>query len=210
MVWPDGSPQLQCPRYIARTQVERLEKIGYKLLSSFEIELLVLDRETEQPIFKDADWSSSMLMFENQSLLHDLDKKLLRSGVQMTSMLPEGGLGQLEVTLKPAYGLASADDTFRFKQACKEVCHLHNTRAVFMTKYLYTEGSQPNGFHFNHSLWDMEGKDVFFDANQPNYLSNVARYWIGGLIKHSAALTALCCPTFNCYRRLHRDRKSVV
>ena len=63
-----------------------------------------------------------------------------------------------------------------------------------------------SGLHYNHSLWTLDGKTALFDPSASDQLSDIARYWIGGLIKHSAALTALCSPTVNCYRRLHGPR----
>ena len=41
-----------------------------------------------------------------------------------------------------------------------------------------------------------------YDSNQSDNLSDIARWWVAGLLKHAPALTALCCPTVNCYRRL--------
>jgi len=61
-----------------------------------------------------------------------------------------------------------------------------------------------NGQHFNHSLWSKNSKEnAMFDVKQPDKLSAVAKQWIAGLLHHADSLTALCCPTVNCYRRLH-------
>ena len=46
-------------------------------------------------------------------------------------------------------------------------------------------------------------RNEFYDAGKPDGLSDMHRHWIAGLMKHSKAMTALCCPTVNCYRRLH-------
>ena len=69
-----------------------------------------------------------------------------------------------------------------------------------------------NGHHYSHSLWFSAAsnveeneavKNAFYDPNAENCLSTVARHWLAGLIRHAPALTALCSPTVNCYRRLH-------
>ena len=61
----------------------------------------------------------------------------------------------------------------------------------------------PTGLHFNHSLWSTKkDENAMYDANQPDSLSDVVRWWVAGLLKHASSLMALCCPTVNCYRRL--------
>ena len=62
-----------------------------------------------------------------------------------------------------------------------------------------------NGFHFNHSLWNVsDNKNAFYDASKKDKLSDLARYWVGGIMKHLGSICLLCCPTPNCYRRLHQ------
>lgn len=82
-----------------------------------------------------------------------------------------------------------------------------------MTKDMFTEFA--NGSHFNHSLWyqptagstgnavPTPKSNAFHNPSNPDQLSNLGRHWLAGLLHHSVALTALCCPTVNCYRRLH-------
>ncbi|GFS24232.1 glutamine synthetase [Elysia marginata] len=62
-----------------------------------------------------------------------------------------------------------------------------------------------SGFHFNFSLWDRDGINVFVDPVNPDQLSQFGRHWLAGLIEHAPALTALCSPTVNCYRRHHTE-----
>jgi len=60
--------------------------------------------------------------------------------------------------------------------------------------------------HFNHSIVETAtGKNMFYDPERPDNLSDFIRHWIGGLIHHANALTALCCATVNCYRRIGAD-----
>jgi glutamine synthetase len=61
-----------------------------------------------------------------------------------------------------------------------------------------------NGSHFHFSLWDESGRNVFLDADDPRGLgqSALAYHFLGGLLAHAPALTALIAPTANCYKRL--------
>src|SRR5256886_9028542 len=62
-------------------------------------------------------------------------------------------------------------------------------------------GDNGSGMHVHMSLWK-GGKNLFFDANGYGLISDTARWYIGGLIKHAAALLAFAAPTTNSYRRL--------
>ena len=55
--------------------------------------------------------------------------------------------------------------------------------------------------HFNLSPWNKQGKNILYDKSRCNNLSKTAYHWIAGLLKHAGALTALCVPTVNCYKR---------
>jgi glutamine synthetase len=60
-----------------------------------------------------------------------------------------------------------------------------------------------NGAHFNCSVWDADGRtNLFADPTKADGVSDFARHWVAGLMRHADALTALLCPTVNCYRRL--------
>jgi len=83
-------------------------------------------------------------------------------------------------------------------------------RATFMTKPAGEAVSSSSGSHFSGALWSASGDRNAFhhpptaSTASPNGLSAVGRHWAGGLVRHARALTALLCPTVNCYRRLHR------
>jgi len=75
--------------------------------------------------------------------------------------------------------------------------------ATFMPKPLYLDNA--SGVHVHQSLWEGEpfkGENLFANPEDEFGLSQTARYYIGGLLEHAKALTALCCPTVNSYKRL--------
>ena len=73
-----------------------------------------------------------------------------------------------------------------------------------MPKPLYSECC--NGLHFNFSLRHSSDRtDAFTSGRDPSRLSDLAYHWLAGLLEHSAALSTLCNPTVNCYRRLHNE-----
>jgi len=133
------------------------------------------------------------------------------AGVDVATFHTEYGYGQFEMALAPKFGIDAADQMFILKGAVKEMTRQHNGwLATFMSKPFASSDS--NGLHYSHSLWTLpssssgekgsECTNVFSDPTSDNGLSNVARYWMAGLVKHGRALMALCSPSVNCYRRL--------
>ncbi|MGD2216517.1 MAG: type I glutamate--ammonia ligase [Gemmatimonadales bacterium] len=108
--------------------------------------------------------------------------------------------GQVELNFKPRNTLATADSTVVYKFAARNVAKMHGFHATFMPKPLYLDNA--SGMHVHQSLW-ADGKNVFFDTDDEYAeLSDVGRYYIGGLLAHAPALTAICCSTVNSYKRL--------
>ena len=85
------------------------------------------------------------------------------------------------------------------KVLAKNICRKNNMVATFMPKPLF--GDNGSGMHTHQSLWK-EGKNIFFDPKGYALISQTAKYYIGGLLKHANALMAFCAPTTNSYKRL--------
>ena len=87
-----------------------------------------------------------------------------------------------------------------FKLIVRIVAKRHGLHATFMPKPIY--GIAGSGMHMNQSLSTLDGKNVFDDPNGVDGLSETAYYYIGGLLKHARAITAITNPTVNSYKRL--------
>lgn len=197
----DGIPQEPCPRYMARRQLERLRGAGFQLYSTFEAEFMVFKRGTLIPIFEGMDVNSNIRMSELEEFVYGLDEMLAKVGVHTVTFQTEHGAGQFEFALEPSFGVEAVDRMFTFRNTVKELSLKQGYQATFMTQP-FPEASN-NGLHYNHSLWSVDSKrNLFSDQADPDGLSAVAKHWVAGIVKHLRAITALCCPTVNCYRRL--------
>lgn len=107
--------------------------------------------------------------------------------------------GQAEIDMKFGSLTKMADQVLMFKYIVKNVARKFNKTATFMPKPLFQDNG--TGMHVHQSLWK-DGKPLFFDANGYAKLSETAIYYIGGLLKHAPALTALTNPTTNSFKRL--------
>lgn len=107
--------------------------------------------------------------------------------------------GQVEVTLKHHPVVDACDAVVWFKYVARNVAVMNDYMAVFMPKPLpHDNGS---GLHIHLSLYSGE-QNLFKDPESEDGLSQLARYFIGGLLEHGRSLSALVSPTVNSYRRL--------
>lgn len=107
--------------------------------------------------------------------------------------------GQGEIGIRFNTLARIADHVMVFKYLVKNVARQNGLTATFMPKPLF--GDNGSGMHCHQSIW-RGGRNVFYDETGYAQLSDVAKYYIGGLLKHAPALLALAAPTTNSYRRL--------
>lgn len=110
-----------------------------------------------------------------------------------------GTAGQTEIDMRFGTLVRMADQIMMYKYVIKNVAHDNNYTVTFMPKPLY--GDNGSGMHVHQSLWN-GGTNLFYNEKGYGLLSDMARFYIGGLIKHAPALLAFAAPTTNSYRRL--------
>jgi glutamine synthetase len=106
--------------------------------------------------------------------------------------------GQAEIDIVFDTLLRTADKMSLYKYVVKNVAYKYGKTATFMPKPLF--GDNGSGMHTHQSLWK-DGKPLFA-GNGYAGLSEMALYYIGGILKHAPALCAICNPTNNSYKRL--------
>jgi glutamine synthetase len=107
--------------------------------------------------------------------------------------------GQCEIDMKFDTLVRMADKCLMYKYIVKNIARKNNMVATFMPKPLF--GDNGSGMHTHQSLWK-KGKNIFFDPKGYGLISQTAKYYIGGLLKHAPAIMAFCAPTTNSYKRL--------
>ena len=107
--------------------------------------------------------------------------------------------GQTEIDMHFDTLTRMADKVMIYKFIVKNVARLNGLTATFMPKPLF--GDNGSGMHVHSSIWN-GSTNCFYDEAGYASLSDTAKYYIGGLLKHSSALLALAAPTTNSYRRL--------
>jgi glutamine synthetase len=110
-----------------------------------------------------------------------------------------GTAGQAEINWRFDELLSSADNVMKFKYIVRNVALRNGKTATFMPKPIF--GDNGSGMHVHQSIWN-DGEPLFFDESGYAGLSDMARWYIGGLLKHAPSLLAFTNPTVNSYHRL--------
>ncbi len=118
-----------------------------------------------------------------------------------------GAAGQAEINYKFNTLVHAADDMQKFKYVIKNTAWAWGKSVTFMPKPVF--GDNGSGMHCHQSLWT-NGEPLFYDEKGYAGLSDMARWYIGGLLKHSDAVLAFTNPTVNSYRRLVKGFEAPV
>ncbi len=122
-----------------------------------------------------------------------------KCGIQVEAQHHEvatAGQGEIDMRYSPLVRMA--DNLMLFKYIVKNVAHRHGKTATFMPKPLFEDNG--SGMHTHQSIW--KGGNPVFAGNGYAGLSEIAVYYIGGILKHANALAAFTSPTTNSYKRL--------
>lgn len=107
--------------------------------------------------------------------------------------------GQCEIDIRFSPLLKMADNLMMYKYVIKNVARKYGKTATFMPKPIFRDNG--SGMHVHQSLWK-DGQPLFYDAKGYAMISDLCKWYIGGLLKHAPAILAFAAPTTNSYRRL--------
>ncbi|MGH7773444.1 MAG: type I glutamate--ammonia ligase [Candidatus Binatia bacterium] len=110
-----------------------------------------------------------------------------------------GTAGQAEIDMKYTTLTKMADQVMIYKYVIKNVAQRHGKTVTVMPKPIFQDNG--SGMHTHQSLWK-GGKNIFYDKKGYALISDTARHYIGGILKHADALCGIVAPTTNSYRRL--------
>ncbi|MDO8642618.1 MAG: type I glutamate--ammonia ligase [Candidatus Woesearchaeota archaeon] len=135
-----------------------------------------------------------------QELRNDIIRTMIRCGIHIEVHHHEvATAGQCEIDMRFDSLVQMADKLMLYKYIVKNVARSHGKTATFMPKPIFNDNG--SGMHCHQSIWK-DGKNVFFDAQGYAGISQTAKWYIGGLLKHAPALCAFIAPGTNSYKRL--------
>lgn len=219
-MWSDkGEPFSLCPRSILKRQIDRAAELGYRCTLGIEPEFYV---------YRPQDLSSTGFgsltatggiepspaydvetTYDMADFLDDVVSTMSGIGLKAFALGAEGGVGQFEIDFYYKDLLEMADRLTLFRLMVHQVAKRHQLAVSFMPKpFANLWGS---GAHYNlglYSLDDKEGKgESVLRTGDPSVhgqeeWSQTSKYFVGGLLKHARALTAITNPLVNSYKRL--------
>jgi glutamine synthetase len=202
----DGKPWEACPRTFLKRMIARLAEHGMLAEAAIEHEFYLARKENEKYIPADYSLCYSSIGLDDQAEVIDAILEALESqGVSIELFHAELGPSQQELSIHHANALRAADNVCLVRETVRGVARTFDLTASFAPKpFLDQAGS---GAHIHLSLWgnsgsEHAGKNVFYDATQRGGLSQLGRYFIGGVLRHIRALVAITCGSPNSYHRL--------
>jgi glutamine synthetase len=203
MLSTDGSPWEGCPRTRLDAAVESLRRDGYSAQVALEPEFYLLTGENPdgyRAINRARMFTQVGLRMESD-LVQDVVGSLRAMGVVVSQFHKEYGAGQYEITARHSDPVGAVDDYLSLKQVVRDAARAKGYTATFMPK-VYADWPG-NSLRVHLSVWDAEGiHDLTPSEEDDASLSDVGRWFMGGILEHAAALTGLGSPTPNGYKRL--------
>lgn len=205
----NGSPYAYCSRVVLKRQLAALAKKGLTMYTGIEPEFMLLKRDPngalapcddtdllEKPCYDYKGLARSVPFLEAMT-------DALRSvGIDVYQIDHEDANGQFEINYTYGDALASADRLILVKMAASEIAKSMGMVATFMPKPFSNRTG--TGAHFHISIGNSKTKNLFHDDKDKNGLglSKMAYHFMGGILAHARALTAIVAPTINSYKRL--------
>ena len=198
----DGTPFEGCPRHALRRTLERAHDAGYTFFVAPEVEYFCFadDDPSHPPAVLDSGSYFDLAVADRSSELRRRTVlRLEEMGIPVEHAQHEDAPSQHEIDLRYTDALTMADTVMTVRLVVKETAREEGVYASFMPKPL--EGVQGSGMHTHLSLWEGE-RNAFADPADPYGLSQTARSFIAGLLRHAREISAVTNQWVNSYKRL--------
>jgi glutamine synthetase len=197
---PNGNPHQGDPRWVLKKNLERAAKMGYTFNVGPELEYFYFQKSTGKPEALDQGGYFDLTPLDVASELRKQTVTVLEEmGVPVEYSHHEVAPSQHEIDLKYRDALTMADSTMIYRLVVKEVALKNNVYASFMPKPIF--GVNGSGMHTHQSLFKGK-KNAFFDPKDKYHLSDIAKKYIAGLMKHAREITLVTNQWVNSYKRL--------
>jgi len=199
----DHVPFEGCPRTRLKLVLDRFAQLGYQVLVGPEIEFFLFQRDAQSKPTTHTDDPGSYFdlvpMDRGEETRRRIVSELRATGFVVETAHHEIASGQHEIVLKEAPALTMADMIATLRMLTRAVASAQGLHATFMPKPVY--GRDGSGMHLHLTLRKGE-RNAFEDPKDSYGLSNVGKWFIGGLLEHARGFSAVTNPLVNSYKRL--------
>ena len=199
----DGTPFPGDPRNVLRRAIQEAEEMGYSMNVGPELEFFLFHLDNEgRPTTVTQDKAGYFDLAPvdlGENARRDMVLIMEDMGFEIEASHHEVAPGQHEIDFKYSDALSTADKIVTFKFIVRTTAQRHGLHASFMPKPVF--GIAGSGMHMNQSLTH-NGENAFYDPSSSDGLSEACLYYVGGLLKHAGAITAVANQSVNSYKRL--------
>jgi glutamine synthetase len=196
---PNGTPYEGDPRYVLKRNLIRLKDKGYTFLVGPELEFFYFKDECGTEILDKGGYFDLTTLDAASDLRRDTILALDSMGIDVEYSHHEVAPSQHEIDLRYMDALQMADTVMTYKIVVKEIARKYGCHATFMPKPIF--GQNGSGMHCHQSLFRGK-KNAFFDPGDQFSLSDAAKGYIAGLLRHAPEITAVTNQWINSYKRL--------
>lgn len=196
---PDGTPYQGDPRYALKRILKRAADKGYTFYMGPELEFFYFESNQAPKILDKGGYFDTRPLDMGGDLRREAIFALQDMGIQIEYSHHEVAPSQHEIDMRFDEGLRMADKTVTLKVVVKEIARQHGVYATFMPKPIF--GENGCGMHTHQSLFKGE-QNAFYDPEDEYHLSQVAKCYIAGIIKHAREIAAVTNQWINSYKRL--------
>lgn len=198
-----GDPFTGDPRTVLKSVLDEAAEMGYTLNAGPEPEFFVFEKDENGRATTTTHDSGGYFDLAPKDLASDLRREIIYNlgemGFDVEASHHEVARGQHEIDFKYADGLQTADNIATFRSVVRATAEMNDLHATFMPKPI--AGINGSGMHTHLSLFE-DGDNAFYDGDDEYNLSSTAYSFLAGILDHAPAITAVCNPTVNSYKRL--------
>ncbi|MFL5839052.1 MAG: glutamine synthetase family protein [Thermoleophilaceae bacterium] len=200
IVTPDRQPYEGDPRQVLRRALARAEEMGFDAFNvGPELEFFLFrDGDGTEPLDRGGYFDLTTLD-AGSDVRRDIVLALDRLGIHVEYTHHEVGPSQHEIDMRYAPALKMADDCMTYRITVKEYAMKYGWHATFMPKPIF--GENGSGMHTHQSLFK-GGRNAFYDADDQYFLSDTAKCFIAGQLKHAREISSIFAQWVNSYKRL--------
>ena len=199
IITPDEEPFDGDPRLVLKRNLERAAKLGFTYYVGPEIEYFYFKDSRGTETLDHGGYFDQDVIDHAADLRRETVLTLEELGIPVESSHHEVAPSQHEIVLRHTDALTMADTVMTYRLAVKEIATKHGIYATFMPKPIASVNG--SGMHTHQSLFKGD-RNAFFDAEDPYHLSDVARCFVAGLMRHARELTVVTNQWVNSYKRL--------
>jgi len=200
IVTPERTPYEGDPRHVLRRALERAQSMGFDVFNvGPELEYFLFKDSRSTEVLDEGGYFDLTTLDAGSDVRRETVLALEQLGIHVEYTHHEVGPSQHEIDMRYADAMKMADDCMTYRITVKEYAMKYGWHATFMPKPLY--GENGSGMHTHMSLFK-DGRNAFFDENDPYFLSDVGKAFIAGQLKHAREISSIFAQWVNSYKRL--------